>query len=72
MNDFVKPTATTLEVISFALLVWFSIALFFFVLAWVVGGPRFYDGLLGHFTFPVVVAGFVAGLMGHLASHRKG
>jgi fumarate reductase subunit C len=71
MNDCVKPTATTLDVISFALLVWFSIALFFFIVAWAIGGPRFYDGLVGNFTFPVVVAGFVAGLVGHLASHRK-
>jgi fumarate reductase subunit C len=67
-----KPTASLLEVVSLALVTWFSIALFFFLVAWVVGGEPFYhEGLVGSYTFPVVVAGFVIGLIGHVVGRRK-
>ncbi len=71
MPEVDKPTSTLFQVVSLALIVWFSIALFFFLVAWAVGGGHYYDGLLGSYTFPVVVAGFVAGLASHLMARTK-
>ncbi len=71
MMEVDKPTATLFQVVSLALIVWFSIALFFFLVAWAVGGGHYYDGLLGSYTFPVVVAGFVIGFGSHLITRSK-
>ncbi len=71
MMEVDKPTATLFQVVSLALTVWFSIALFFFLVAWAVGGGHYYDGLLGSYTFPIVVAGFVIGSGGHLLTRPK-
>ena len=52
------------SIIPLALLVCSSIGLFFLLVSWAAGGQTFFEGLYGYTTLGVLVAGFIAGLIG--------
>jgi hypothetical protein len=49
--------------VSVCLLSWFPMALFFFLVSWLVGGDEFMKSLGGYYTLIVLLCGIAAGLV---------
>ncbi|MBI4985674.1 MAG: hypothetical protein HZC24_10135 [Rhodocyclales bacterium] len=64
------PSAT--RAVSLALMLWFSIGLFFLLVSWWFGGDRYYDGIFGHYTLAVMTGGLAVGCVLHLVAQRSG
>lgn len=48
--------------VSVCLLSWFPMALFFFIVSWLVGGDEFVKSIGGYYTLAVILCGIAAGL----------
>jgi hypothetical protein len=58
LHDAHLPKGPNLFVLSVGGVIWFSIALFFFFVSWIVGGDEFKDSIGGN----IGLAGLLAGL----------
>jgi hypothetical protein len=58
MHSIHLPKGPNLFVLSVGEVIWFSIALFFFLVSWIVGGDEFKDSIGGN----IGLAGLLAGL----------
>ena len=66
MTNTETQAPSTTRAVSLALMLWFSIGLFFLLTAWFIGGDRFYDGIFGHYTLAVMLIGLSVGVSLHL------
>jgi hypothetical protein len=57
---------------SLCLLAWCSIALFFFLISWAVGGDEFAQSIGGYYTLTALVGGMVVGLALKLIPRLRG
>lgn len=61
LHDVHFPKGPNLFALSVGEVVWFSIALFFFLLSWIVGGDDFKDSISGNLALTGLVAGLAVG-----------
>ena len=71
MTHTAMPALSTKRTLSLALMLWFSIGLFFLLVSWLVGGDRFYDSIFGHNSLAVMVVGLAAGIALHVTDANK-
>lgn len=57
---------------SICLLTWCPIALFFFLVSWLVGGDEFKDTIGGYYTLIVLLAGIAVGAVLNVVSRHSG
>jgi hypothetical protein len=48
--------------VSVCLLSWLPVALFFFLVSWLIGGNEFMESIGGYYTLIVILCGIAAGL----------
>lgn len=63
LRDFHLPKGPNLFALSVGEVVWFSIAIFFFLLSWFVGGNAFEESIGGNIGLAGLVVGLVVGAM---------
>jgi hypothetical protein len=61
LHDAHVPKGPNLFALSVGEVLWFSIALFFFLISWVVGGDEFKDSLGGNISLALLLVGLVVG-----------
>jgi hypothetical protein len=61
LHDFRFPKGPNLFALSVGEVIWFSLALFFFLLSWVIGGDEFAESIGGYTSLGWMLAGLVAG-----------
>ena len=61
MHDVHIPKGPNLFALSVVEVFWFSIAIFFFLLSWMVGGDDFENSIGGSISLTTLVAGLVIG-----------
>ena len=61
LHDVHFPKGPNLFALSVGDVVWFSIAIFFFLLSWMVGGDAFEQSIGGNIGLTGLVVGLVAG-----------
>ena len=61
LHDVHFPKGPNLFALSVGEVVWFSIALFFFLLSWIVGGDGFKDSIGGNIGLAGLIAGLAVG-----------
>lgn len=71
MTNIAAPEVSGLKFASMTLIVWSSIALFFLLLSWAVGGTEYKDAIYGNSAFVVILLGLIAGIGLNFASRNK-
>lgn len=61
LRDFNIPKGPNLFALSVGEVIWFSLAAFFFILSWMIGGDDFRDSLGGYVGLAVLLGGVVLG-----------
>jgi hypothetical protein len=61
LHDVHIPKGPNLFALSVGEVIWFSLATFFFLLSWFVGGDDFRDSIGGNVGLAVMLAGLVIG-----------
>ncbi|MDP1635995.1 MAG: hypothetical protein Q8L69_15110 [Gallionellaceae bacterium] len=61
LHDFHFPKGPNLFALSVGEVIWFSLALFFFLLAWVIGGEEFAESIGGYASLGWMLAGLAVG-----------
>ncbi len=57
------PKGHNLFALSVGEVIWFSLAVFFFLLSWIVGGDEFQDSIGGNVGLAVIMGGLVIGVI---------
>lgn len=61
LHDLHLPKGPNIFALSIGEVVWFSLAIFFFLLSWFIGGDEFQESIGGTATLVVLLAGVVLG-----------
>ncbi len=61
LHDLHLPKGPNIFALSIGEVVWFSLAIFFFLLSWFVGGDEFQESIGGTTTLVMLLAGIVIG-----------
>lgn len=65
------PEVSGLEFASMTLIAWSSMALFFLLLSWAVGGTEYKNSIYGDYALVVILLGLVAGIGLKFAFRKK-
>jgi len=71
MANIDAPEVSGLKFASVTLIAWSSIALFFLLLSWAVGGTEYKDSIYGNSGLVVVLVGLIAGIALSFVSRSK-
>jgi L-cystine uptake protein TcyP (sodium:dicarboxylate symporter family) len=71
MSESIITDGTEYHVTCTALITLCSMALFFMLLSWVIGGDEYKDILLGDYVIPLLILGIVAGMVLKIICRRR-